>query len=549
MHPQAINSTTFCPAPLDGTFSFPQLLEHHLQKSPRHVGYVYDDGQGGVVSVDFAQYIGLVHTTSRRIRRDLGSSWKEGGVVAIFAEADTLSFCMLCAAIMRAGLVPFCLSPRNSAAGVANLFQHVAPVAVYISPELAVVMEETRGLCGNHFLVFEAPTFEQMQLVAATKTETDELPAAGTVAMEDTVLILHSSGSTSVFSKPIYLSQRLLLQYLDVAWSGKEDYCGMVMGAQTLPNYHALGVVVGTFPFSSGITMALLRPTTPPIKPTPDSTLMSIIATRADFVLSTPGFIETWSESAVGMAMMKSLKALGYLGASLNQKVGDTLAANGINLCCMYGAMELGLVTPFLESHGKDWEYFTVRKDIPIARVPEEDGSSFYTLTFLSGPSYVTAFTNTTIDGRRGCSMSDLMEQHPENPELHRVYGRKDDILVLSEGLKISPGSVEAHIARNPLVMAVVIIGHGKSHACVIIQLKPQYELDLLDAAKESRVRDGLWISVDEANKMSPAHFHISRKMILLADPKKPFELTSKFQPRRRAILEQYAEEIARAYM
>jgi hypothetical protein len=36
--------------------------------------------------------------------------------------------------------------------------------------------------------------------------------------------------------------------------------------------------------------------------------------------------------------MMKSLKALSYLGAQLNKRVGDALVANGVVLCSTYGA-------------------------------------------------------------------------------------------------------------------------------------------------------------------------------------------------------------------
>ncbi|KAJ7765657.1 hypothetical protein B0H16DRAFT_1523880 [Mycena metata] len=528
MHPQGTNSTTFCPGALDGTLSFPQLLEHHLHNSPRHRAFIYDDGHGGIVSVDFEKYVRSVHTVCRRVLHDLGSNTKAGAVVAIFADADTLSFCILVAAIMRAGLVPFCLSPRNSAAGVANLFQHVAPVAVYISPDMESVMTETRGLCETRFLVFQAPAFDRLQNDADSAAN-KALPVLPTVATEDTAIILHSSGSTSIFSKPVYLSHKMLFQYACVPWSGNKDYCGTVMAAQTLPNYHALGVVVGTWPFTNGVTMAVLRPTTPPIKPTPQNGLSSIINTRPDMISCTPAFIEAWSESTIGLETMKSVEAVKYFGAPLNKRVGDALVAKGVVVCSGYGAMEVGLVTPFLECHGENWHYFTVRKDIDFVRVPEADGSPLYTLTYLVGPSFTTTFTNSTINGRPGCSVNDLLEQHPDNPELHRIYGRKDDIIVLSSGFKMSPGPVgalpthrkflpderilEAHITRNPFVQAAVVVGVGRTHPSVIIQLTPQSQLDLLDDSKKFKIHDAIWVSVDEANKTSPAHFQISRKV------------------------------------
>jgi hypothetical protein len=99
--------------------------------------------------------------------------------------------------------------------------------------------------------------------------------------------------------------------------------------------------------------------------------------------------------------------------------------------------METGLLMPFFTSYGKDWEYFAVRKEFNAVRVPEDDGSGLYTHTYLTSPSYATAYTNAEIEGRPGCSVSDLLEQHPDNPDLHRVYGRKDDLITLSTAAKV----------------------------------------------------------------------------------------------------------------
>lgn len=99
--------------------------------------------------------------------------------------------------------------------------------------------------------------------------------------------------------------------------------------------------------------------------------------------------------------------------------------------------MEIGLVTAFFRCHGKNWDYFAVEKQCNAVRVPEEDGSPLYTHTYLVSSSYTTCYTNAEIDGKPGCSVRDLLEQHPENPELHRVYGRKDDLIVFSSAAKV----------------------------------------------------------------------------------------------------------------
>ncbi|KAJ7765663.1 hypothetical protein B0H16DRAFT_1717582 [Mycena metata] len=533
MAPQGTHSSTFFPAPLDGSLTFPQLLDRQLAQSPDHPVFIYDNPQGIIVSITFSQYIHAVHAAGRLILRETvpRSSNGQVTVIGIFANADTVSYCMMVAAVMRAGLIPFCISPRNAAPGLANLLEKAGPTAVYVSPDLKSILGEALTICGKALAIFEALTFDRVH-DRSMENPFELLPPLSTAAMESTGIILHSSGSTSIFSRPVYLSHQMVLQYASVPWSSAQDHCGQILGAQTLPNFHGIGVLIGTWPFSAGITVAILRPTNPPTLSNPKNSLDGILATKPDLVLSTPANIESWSEDPVGLKMMQNLKGLSYAGAQLNKRVGDTLVAHKVVISSTYGSMETGVVTPFFMSNGKDWDYFAVRKEFNPVRVPEEDGSHLYTHTYLVSSSYMTAYTNTEINGRPGCAISDLLEQHPTNPNLHRVYGRKDDLISFSTGAKMTPVPIEAQIDRNPLVDGTV----------------PQFHPELTNDEKRARVLDALWDSVNTANKTSPAHFQIPRKMVLLANPRKPFAVTSKLQPRRKAILESYDEEIRTAY-
>ncbi|KAJ6509167.1 hypothetical protein C8R47DRAFT_965148 [Mycena vitilis] len=566
MDSQATKTSTFSAPPLDGSLTMPQLLDHHLEMSPCHKAYTYDDGKGGVVSVQFAQYVRTVYAACQRILYDTESvSHKTGAVVALFADtgatvvltnsttpltlhSDTLSYCMLVSAIMRAGLVPFCLSPRNAAVGVANLLEQTTPVAVYISPDLRSVITDALNALGTPLPVYEAPTFEQLQGALV-----NSLPALPKAEMDSIAYILHTSD----------ISHKFLLQFGSPPWKDSEDHSGQVLAVHNVPNYHGIGVFVACWPLTSGLTMSVFRPTIPPLRMLCKSLALcnrtcligpisnGIIATNPEFVMATPATVETWSESSCGLAMMKSRKALTYLGAPLNKRVGDALVANGVVLCSTYGAMETGLVAPFLEHHGADWDYISMRSDIEVARVPEEDGSSLYTHTYLVSSSFTTSYTNSVIDGRPGCSVSDLLERHPHKPELHRIYGRKDDILIFSSGLKVLPIAYDCVelLIRNPVVNAALIFGHTLPYPGVLVQLKPDFQDHLVDDAKRANVCDIVWTSVEEVNQTSPAHFQIPRKMILLADPGKPFALTSKLQPRRQVVFEHYQAEIRAAYL
>jgi hypothetical protein len=99
---------------------------------------------------------------------------------------------MMVAAIMRAGLVPFCISPRNAVLGVANLLEKTGTAAVYVSPDLKNILVEAFEICGTQLPVFEALTFGELQ-DGLGEDESEALPTM----INSSGMILHSSGEQS----------------------------------------------------------------------------------------------------------------------------------------------------------------------------------------------------------------------------------------------------------------------------------------------------------------------------------------------------------------
>ncbi|KAJ7270508.1 hypothetical protein C8J57DRAFT_1716554 [Mycena rebaudengoi] len=315
----------------------PQLLERQLEKSG-HPAYIYDGPDGELVSIRFAQYVRTVQAASAIIYRNMASLTvdNKSPVVGIFAVLDSISYCMMASAIMRLGLVPFCISPRNATASLANLLAETGAVAVYVSSDTAMqgVMAEAFAISGNTLPVFEALTFEKLQdnLTALP------VPAILSLPMDGTAIILHSSGSTSIFSKPVYMSHRLLVHHAFGPHTGEDDYCGRVVAAHNLPNFHGLGICLATWPASSGMIIAVLRPTSPPTVATPENTLNGILTTKPNIIFSTLALIEIWSRSAIGLSAMQSAHRVVYAGATLDNGTGERLVSQGAGLCSAYGS-------------------------------------------------------------------------------------------------------------------------------------------------------------------------------------------------------------------
>ncbi|KAJ7651368.1 hypothetical protein FB45DRAFT_859923 [Roridomyces roridus] len=615
MHPQGLSSPTFKAGPVDGTLTIPQLIELQLEQSPHHTAFIYDLPGGDIISITFSQYIRTVHAAARRFLRDSAPNGGDGKptVVALFANTGTAfsllpdelahivvwqtvspfvrcfpsshrahvpmsALVSMCTGAMRAGMHPFNISPRNSPTSLAHLLKETNTAVVYVSSDLRAVLEEALQICGRQLPVFDSLTFENLQ-TGLEGAAAESLPPV-TATMDSTAIVIHSSGSTSTLSRPIYLSHKLLLQYATNPWYSNEDHCGQLqydLTSEQPRNRRAYANVP--------IYLGFGRRRTPPGSPVyPQSDACYKAGPRAEY----PGLYrgQSWSEDPTAIQVLQSLKGLKYIGAMLNKRVGDSLVAQGVVLCSAYGAMEIAVVTPFFTSHGKDWDYISLREGVDAVVLPENDGSGMYTHAYLVGPHFAAAFTNTEIEGHLGCALSDLLEQHPDpaKSHLHRVYGRKDDLIPFSSAAKMNPVPIglclarflvefglifaEAQINRNPFVENSVVFGQGRcwemsirhiaasamprcertnfnrrSHPGIIVQIRPE-----VGSGKTTEILASIWASVEAVNKESPTHFRIRKECIILADPAKPFSVTSKFQPRRRVVVEEYRDEIDSVY-
>ncbi|KAJ7611830.1 hypothetical protein FB45DRAFT_941123 [Roridomyces roridus] len=545
MHPQGTNSPTFTGGPVDGSLTIPQLIELQLEQSPKHLAFIYDDPNGDIVSIAISQYALTVRAAAKRFLRDNAPQGADGKptVVGLLANTDSLSFFSMCAGVMRAGMHPFNISPRNSASSLAHLLKETNAVAVYVTGDLRPLVSEALAIHGGSLRVFDFSTFESMQgeLDAAARESLPPPPAV----LDSTAVVLHSSGSTSTLSTPLYVSHRLLLQYANTPLYSNEDRCGQILGSHTLPTFHATGLFLQSWPFTSGLTIAVPRPAVPYTHPTAADATKAMLATKPDLVTSTPSYIESWSEDPTAIKVLQSLKGLQFVGAMLSKRVGDALISQGVVLSSGYGSMEIGVITPFFEFHGKDWEYVSFREGIDFVTLPEDNESGLYTHTYLVGPQFTTALTNSEIDRRKGCAISDLLQRHPEKPHWHRVYGRKDDLITFYSGFSMNPVPVEAQLNRNPFVESSVVFGHLKSNPGIIVQLRPAFRSN---NEKREEILESIWAAVHIMNKESPTHCRIPKECIILANPAKPFSLTSKSQPRRRVVVEQYRVEIDSVY-
>jgi thioester reductase-like protein len=137
---------------------------------------------------------------------------------------------------------------------------------------------------------------------------------------------------------------------------------------------------------------------------------------------------------------------------------------------------------------------------------------------------------------------NDLFVRHVEKPYLWRFVGRKDDVLVLSNGEKFNPVNMEGAIVGHPLVRGALIVGTGRFQASLIVEPRPG-----LDMNKGDFIAD-IWPIVQHANTLGPAHGRIFKHKIVVATDDRPFIRAGKGTVIRGQTTRLYAEEVQTLY-
>ncbi|KAI0717761.1 acetyl-CoA synthetase-like protein [Cerioporus squamosus] len=530
----------------------PQLYEWHAKENPNYPLFVYYDGDH-VEYITYSQANRAMDRVARFVASTVGTGHATQPVVALFANADTITYFVTAVGVMRAGCTLFPVSTRNATVAVADMFKRTGTRHMIVSFD-TVLREAAKDAlhelskAGHSVVQLDLPTFKDLfseSLDATSPLEAAvELPT--TFDMNTLGSIMHSSGSTG-HPKTIGWTHKMVGKWGRVPLQRGLDLCGAVMGSQGTPMFHGLGSFMYAAAPTVGFIVAVFKPAVPPTVPTADAVWQSFVETGTDFSWSVPSFIEEWSRDPEKVSHMKQMRGLMYGGAALNGEVGDSLASKGVSLYGFYGLTEAGLVNNFNRMNpGKNWAWWEVNPDAEVVFSPAGDGT--YEVIVLSPADIPLPKTNTKIGDREAYATSDLVIPHPTRPDTWKIVGRADEQIILSNGEKTNPIPLEKMINDDPHVKSSVMFGRGKFQNGVLVQPTEDYAFDPSDVKKLEAYRNKIWPTIERVNEYAPQHSRIFKEMILVTSPSKPFVFTEKRQPRRNFILKAYHEEIEAIY-
>ncbi|KAH7400933.1 hypothetical protein DE146DRAFT_611638 [Phaeosphaeria sp. MPI-PUGE-AT-0046c] len=381
-------------------------------------------------------------------------------------------------------------------------------------------------------------------------------------AAHDVIVIIHTSGTTGV-PKPIYqtngmwtamgnhetLSQRHWPRGLSHdSWMGRTtlDCCapqwlGGLLNTIISPVYYKSPVVILPSDATS-ITPAVFK------------RLMSFNIIES--IKCPPQTIVTLYEDLESRALLKSLKSLLYVGAALDRSIGDDLCEH-TRMTPLIGSTETGDQISIRPMSRKLWYTHSFVPEIGNTMIPidstDDTTSDIHELIIERTEDgadnvFQPAFWNPTFNGVDRIETKELYKPVTDLDGTTRwvFSARKDDLTKLSWLAKFHAADIESRIQQHPDVKSVFVGGEGRPAPYVIIEVK---EGVLGCKTGEQVLEDVYATAIMKTNGVDIKEIRIPKETVLIATKDKPFRRNLKQVVMRKAVEEDYCNEIEQAYL
>jgi nucleoside-diphosphate-sugar epimerase/aryl carrier-like protein len=272
--------------------------------------------------------------------------------------------------------------------------------------------------------------------------------------------------------------------------------------------------------------------------------------TPADVAILVPSVVADLAQNPEQLAMCaRHLSLILYIGGDLPQAIGD-IVARQISLRCWWGASEVGIPHQLVPSGlgSDDWRYICFHPAVGAVFDPLADGRT-YELVIRQDKSLSRTQSTFSIRGQENLDeyrTKDLFQPHPTVPNSWCWRGRADDIIVFLNGEKTNPVGMEQHVvAQHSDLTGALVVGTRRFQAALLVE-PPNLETPLTTPVKAALV-ERIWLTVQEANAVVPAHARVEKALILVVD--RPMMRSGKGTIQRAATVEQYSTDIETLYL
>lgn len=235
-----------------------------------------------------------------------------------------------------------------------------------------------------------------------------------------------------------------------------------------------------------------------------------------------------------GPDLLKKLDLLCYAGGPLPEVIGNELIKH-VALCQYYGSTEVGQVRQ-LFPRKEFWQYMEFH---PLGKIEfqQAEDDAFELVVYASEETEDSLVLNHNLPGVCEFRTKDLFRPHPTEPNLWKFHARRDDMTVLSTGEKFNPIPLELSVETIPGIAGAIVAGQSQPRVALIVELQPDHELGADPV-------ESIWPFIEKINMKTATPGRISKSMILIAKPEKPFIRAAKGTIVRKLTLAAYEAEL-----
>ncbi|CAG8156043.1 unnamed protein product [Penicillium nalgiovense] len=449
-------------------------------------------------------------------------------VVGLLGVSD-FEYLITLLAVSRLGHTVLLLSTRIVEDAYVSLLEATKATFLVIHSSFQAIGEKVSKRTGVTHISAVAPADAASHEVANAC-----LPAAnlhGPTESNNITWVIHSSGSTG-HPKPIYQTHSGALRNYANNFGLK--------GFITLPLFHAHGISCLFRAIHSDKIIYMYNSSLPLTAPILLSTLKEY--QEIQVLYGVPYALKLLAEIDEGLQQMARLELVMFGGSSCPKPIGDTLVQNGVRLVSHYGTTETGqLMTSFRDRSDLDWDYVRPGPSLlPYIRWEEQPGMpGIYELSVLEGwPSKVASNRPDN-----SYATKDLFEKHPTTPNAWRYYARLDDTLVLENGEKANPLTIEGVARKSPNVGEAIAFGSAKPRIGLFI-----IPSDKCSFKTDDELVDDIFPDIEACNADMPAYAYVSRDMVHILHKDSVYRKTDKGTVIRSAFYKDFADKINEIY-
>ncbi|EMD01008.1 hypothetical protein BAUCODRAFT_62089 [Baudoinia panamericana UAMH 10762] len=355
---------------------------------------------------------------------------------------------------------------------------------------------------------------------------------------------LQTSGSTGI-PKPIPFCQAMFSAtdaYQRFSEPQKRG-CLTVFGNKRVilafPFFHAAGIMLAFYGLMYNYIPVLPLP-----GPLSAATIAEVISQEEiEGGLLPPSIIVDMSADPALVEHLRKLQYVVYGGGPLPGDIGRRVTdANMTHLINVFGTSETGYTVSELIG-AEDWQYLKWAEHTGIEMRPyAEDLHEMVAVRRPDLEDFQGVFC--TFPHLEEYKTGDLFSAHPSENGLWQFRGRSDDIVVFSTGEKFNPTTVEDVLNGLPIVKAALVTGDARFQSALLVEPADWPA----DGTTADSLIDALWPTVAELNKQCPGYAKMSKQMILIAKPDRPFPRAGKGTVQRRLAVKMYEAELDSLY-